>query len=110
MTRIDQDMTASQERGAWSTSGYLMLILFLALPGLTVWRIIAIAGGQPDDSEVFRFVVGTGLTVLALAMLSEKGVVHLDDERKAAMVSNLMVVLCSERDTQPVVNAGTLYQ
>jgi regulator of protease activity HflC (stomatin/prohibitin superfamily) len=46
----------------------------------------------------------------ALQMLSEKDVVELDDERKAAMVSNLMVVLCSERDTQPVVNAGTLYQ
>ncbi len=46
----------------------------------------------------------------ALQMLSEKAVVELDDERKAAMVSNLMVVLCSERDTQPVVNAGTLYQ
>ena len=46
----------------------------------------------------------------ALQLLSEKGVVELDDERKAAMVSNLMVVLCSERDTQPVVNTGTLYQ
>jgi regulator of protease activity HflC (stomatin/prohibitin superfamily) len=46
----------------------------------------------------------------ALQMLSEKQVVELDDERKAAMVSNLMVVLCSERDTQPVVNTGTLYQ
>ncbi|MDP9415028.1 MAG: SPFH domain-containing protein [Pseudomonadota bacterium] len=46
----------------------------------------------------------------ALHMLSQKNVVELDDERKAAMVSNLMVVLCSERDTQPVVNAGTLYQ
>ena len=47
---------------------------------------------------------------MALGMLSEKNVVHLDDERKAAMVSNLMVVLCGERDTQPVVNAGSLYQ
>lgn len=46
----------------------------------------------------------------ALAQLSEKNVVELDDERRAAMVSNLMVVLCSERDTQPVVNAGSLYQ
>ncbi|TFI60126.1 SPFH domain-containing protein [Sphingomonas parva] len=46
----------------------------------------------------------------ALQMLSEKEVVELDDERRAAMVSNLMVVLCSERDTQPVVNTGTLYQ
>jgi regulator of protease activity HflC (stomatin/prohibitin superfamily) len=50
-----------------------------------------------------------GMVDMALAMLSEKGVVELDDERKAAMVSNLMVVLCGERDTQPVVNAGTLY-
>ncbi len=46
---------------------------------------------------------------MALQQLSEKGVVDLDDERKAAMVSNLMVVLCGERDTQPVVNAGSLY-
>jgi hypothetical protein len=46
----------------------------------------------------------------ALQMLSEKQVVELDDERRAAMVSNLMVVLCGERDTQPVVNAGSLYQ
>ena len=47
---------------------------------------------------------------MALRDLSEKNVVELDDERRAAMVSNLMVVLCSERDTQPVVNTGTLYQ
>jgi hypothetical protein len=47
---------------------------------------------------------------MALNLLSEKGVVELDDERRAAMVSNLMVVLCGERDTQPVVNAGSLYQ
>ncbi|TXG84317.1 MAG: SPFH domain-containing protein [Sphingomonadales bacterium] len=45
----------------------------------------------------------------ALEMLSQKGVVELDDERRAAMVSNLMVVLCGERETQPVVNTGTLY-
>jgi regulator of protease activity HflC (stomatin/prohibitin superfamily) len=47
---------------------------------------------------------------MALHQLSEKDVVTLDDERKAAMVSNLMVVLCGERDTQPVVNTGSLYQ
>lgn len=46
---------------------------------------------------------------MALEMLSQKGVVELDDDRRAAMVSNLMVVLCGERETQPVVNAGTLY-
>jgi regulator of protease activity HflC (stomatin/prohibitin superfamily) len=47
---------------------------------------------------------------MALKSLSEKNVVELDDERRAAMVSNLMVVLCSERDTQPIVNTGSLYQ
>ena len=51
-----------------------------------------------------------GMVEMALEQLSAKNVVHLDDERRAAMVSNLMVVLCGERDTQPVVNAGTLYQ
>jgi regulator of protease activity HflC (stomatin/prohibitin superfamily) len=50
-----------------------------------------------------------GMVEMALDLLAKKGVVELDDERKAAMVSNLMVVLCAERDTQPVVNAGTLY-
>jgi regulator of protease activity HflC (stomatin/prohibitin superfamily) len=51
-----------------------------------------------------------GMVELALARLEEKGVVELDEERKAAMVSNLLVVLCSEQATQQVVNAGTLYQ
>jgi regulator of protease activity HflC (stomatin/prohibitin superfamily) len=51
-----------------------------------------------------------GMVEMALALLSEKGVVRLDEERKASMVSNLLVVLCSDRDAQPVVNAGTLYQ
>ena len=46
----------------------------------------------------------------ALQQLSERDVVELDDERRAAMVSNLMVVLCSDREAQPIVNAGTLYQ
>ena len=50
-----------------------------------------------------------GMVEMALALLSEKNVVELDDERRAAMVSNLMVVLCGERDTQPIVNAGSLY-
>ncbi|NJM51767.1 MAG: SPFH domain-containing protein [Sphingomonadales bacterium] len=50
-----------------------------------------------------------GMVETALDMLSAKQVVELDDERKAAMVSNLMVVLCGERDSQPVVNAGSLY-
>jgi SPFH domain/Band 7 family protein len=51
-----------------------------------------------------------GMVELALESLSRSQVVQLDEERKAAMVSNLLVVLCGERDAQPVVNAGTLYQ
>ena len=51
-----------------------------------------------------------GMVEMALEMLSAKNVVDLDDERRAAMVSNLMVVLCGERDTQPIVNTGSLYQ
>jgi len=47
---------------------------------------------------------------MALDELSKRGVVSLDEERKAAMVSNLLVVLCSEHETQPIVNTGTLYQ
>jgi hypothetical protein len=58
-----------------------------------------------------KLVLGAvSMVEMALQQLSEKNVVHLDDERRAAMVSNLMVVLCGERDTQPVVNTGTLYQ
>jgi regulator of protease activity HflC (stomatin/prohibitin superfamily) len=51
-----------------------------------------------------------GMVELALAKLEEREIVELDQERKAAMVSNLLVVLCSEQNTQPIVNAGTLYQ
>jgi regulator of protease activity HflC (stomatin/prohibitin superfamily) len=51
-----------------------------------------------------------GMVEMALDLLSAKQVVQLDEERKATMVSNLLVVLCSDRDAQPVVNAGTLYQ
>ena len=51
-----------------------------------------------------------GMVEMALDMLSKRQIVELDHERKAAMVSNLLVVLCSERGTQPVVNTGTLHQ
>lgn len=50
-----------------------------------------------------------GMVEMALDRLNEKGVVELDEERKAAMVSNLLVVLCGNRDAQPVVNSGSLY-
>ena len=51
-----------------------------------------------------------GMVEMALEMLNAKDFVKLDEERKASMVSNLLVVLCSDRDAQPVVNAGTIYQ
>jgi regulator of protease activity HflC (stomatin/prohibitin superfamily) len=58
-----------------------------------------------------RIVEGAvSMVEMALEQLSSKKIVVLDEERKAAMVSNLLVVLCSEHETQPVVNAGTLYQ
>ncbi len=57
-----------------------------------------------------RIVAGAvGMVEMALNELQKNGVVQLDEERKAAMVSNLLVVLCSERGTQPIVNTGTLY-
>lgn len=57
-----------------------------------------------------RIVAGAvGMVEMALAELQKNGVVHLDEERKAQMVSNLLVVLCGERATQPIVNTGTLY-
>ncbi len=58
-----------------------------------------------------RIVEGAvSMVQMALDQLSTKHIVELDEERKATMVSNLLVVLCSEHDTQPVVNTGTLYQ
>ena len=57
-----------------------------------------------------KIVAGAvGMVEMALKGLAERGLVQLDDERRAAMVSNLLVVLCSDHDAQPVVNAGTLY-
>ena len=58
-----------------------------------------------------KLVMGAvSMVEMALEKLSADDIVHLDDERRAAMVSNLMVVLCGERDVNPVVNAGSLYQ
>ncbi len=58
-----------------------------------------------------RIVEGAvGMVQMALDLLSERDILELDNERKAAMVSNLLVVLCGERSTQPVINTGTIYQ
>ena len=50
-----------------------------------------------------------GMVEMALDKLNERQIVELDEERKAQMVSNLMIVLCSSKDAQPVVNSGSLY-
>ncbi len=66
------------------------------------------AGAIVDARE--KIVEGAvGMVEMALHQLSERGVIELDDERKAAMVSNLLVVLCGQHDAQPVVNTGSLY-
>jgi hypothetical protein len=58
----------------------------------------------------FKIVEGAvGMVENALELLGKKGIVTLDEERKAQMVSNLLVVLCSERSASPIVNAGTIY-
>ena len=58
-----------------------------------------------------RIVEGAvSMVEMALTELGKRGVVDLDNERRAAMVSNLLVVLCGDRNTQPVVNTGTIYQ
>ena len=58
-----------------------------------------------------RIVEGAvGMVEMALEMLSRREIVDLDNERKAAMVSNLLVVLCGERSTQPIINTGSIYQ
>ena len=71
------------------------------------------AGSKPDAVIAARQKIvegAVGMVENALAMLAERQVIELDEERKAAMVSNLLVVLTSENAIQPVVNTGTLYQ
>ncbi|MCC6926332.1 SPFH domain-containing protein [Novosphingobium sp.] len=70
MTDSHPAMNASAERRAWSTSGYLIFVAFLALLSLTIWRIIAFAGSNPEDSAVFGFVVSTGFSMVALIVLA----------------------------------------
>ena len=70
MSDAHSPMAASRETRAWSSSGYLILVAFLVLLSLTIWRVVSFAGSQPDDSQVFGFVVGTGLAVTLLVILA----------------------------------------
>jgi hypothetical protein len=61
------------------------------------------------DAKQLIVEAAVGMVEMALDKLAEKNVVHLDEERKAAMASNLLVVLCGSKDAQPVVNSGSIY-
>ena len=63
-------MTTSRERRAWSTSGYLILLAFLAPLSLLIWRIVSFAGSEPDDAQVFGFLITSGLATIALTILA----------------------------------------
>ena len=69
-----------------------------------------IASAMLQRQQATEIVEGAvGMVEMALNQLSENEIVELDEERKAAMVSNLLVVLCGNKDAQPIVNSGTLY-
>jgi regulator of protease activity HflC (stomatin/prohibitin superfamily) len=101
----------------------------IEIAAVVVWRVVETAEAMfhVDDYEHFVYVQSeaavriiaarqkivegaVSMVEMALEQLSSKQIVQLDEERKASMVSNLLVVLCSDRDAQPVVNTGTLYQ
>jgi len=68
------------------------------------------AGERPSSPARSTIVDGAvGMVELALDRIAERGIVELDEERKATMVSNLLVVLCSDQPASPVVNTGSLY-
>lgn len=83
--------------------------------GLVLFFVIAAAMLQRQQAaavvDARKLIVdgAVGMVELALERLNEKNTVVLDEERKAAMVSNLLVVLCGNHDAQPVVNSGSLY-
>lgn len=106
---LDQELTARL-----STAG--IKILESRISHLAYAQEIAGAMLQRQQATAivaarFKIVEGAvGMVEMALAELSKKQIVELDEEKKAAMVSNLMVVLCGEKGMQPVLNAGSLYQ
>ena len=109
------------EGEGWSAPGVPVLVtgigMLLAAVGLLVLGDVASPGGAGPMTAIVAAILlfiaaalAYGGLQLALQRLREEDVVELDEERKAAMVSNLLVVLCSEQATQQVVNTGSLYQ
>ncbi|MEO6042057.1 MAG: SPFH domain-containing protein, partial [Croceibacterium sp.] len=71
MTEPHSAMSVSRERTAWTMSGYLMLVLFVALIAWSGWRLVALVGSNPDDAAVGAFVFGRVVTILALALIAK---------------------------------------
>lgn len=92
----------SKEREVTALSGWLMLLVNQAMLRRQQAEAVIAARQKIVHGAV-------SMVEMALKELSEHQVVHLDEERKAAMVSNLMVVLCGESEVHPVINTGTLY-
>ena len=78
-------------------------------PQFAIWQVafLTIRVTTSKRKQIVDGAVGT--VEMALQRLNEKGVVELDEERKATMISNLLVVLCGDKSTQPVINTGTIY-
>jgi hypothetical protein len=93
------------------TNGMAVAALVCSLAGLVTYAMLKRQQAEAIVSARFKIVEGAvGMVDLALQRLSAKNVVDLDEDKKASMVSNLMVILCSDREATPVVNAGTLNQ
>jgi hypothetical protein len=98
----------SKEDEANVSPGRPVLALTLAL---YAFGLVTLALGRTWGAPRRKIVQGAvGMVDQALHLLSERRVVELDEDRKAAMVSTLMVVLCGEPQVSPIVNAGTLYR
>ena len=87
-----------------------MTFFILSMAVAMVVYVIAESAFPPIEWARTKIVEGAvSMVEMALDELSKRKVVELDPERRAAMVSNLLVVLCGERGTQPIVNAGSIY-
>jgi hypothetical protein len=86
----------------------IMLFGFMAIAPNQA-RVLLLFGTYKGSVRTKIVEGAVGMVEMALDHLAEQNIIELDDERRAAMVSNLLVVLCSDRHTQPVVNTGSLY-
>ena len=93
-----------------TASGYLALVVLPLLTILFGWLFLLSLESQAIPAARRTIVDGAvGMVKMALTELEKQNVVDLDEERKANMVSNLLVVLCGEENAQPVLNTGSLY-